>query len=85
MTNRNDAFVIRWVITHVNSDGLRTLVSAAQGRNTYENSETAEKQLAAMRENNRLERYFPNPETLAVRPCECWPIHFDPKGVYFDE
>jgi len=85
------ATVTRYVITHRGTHGLlpgrsRTLVGPAQGRNTYATREEAEKYLQAMVENNSretLEEHYGLP--LEVRPCECYPIHFDPKGIYFDD
>ncbi len=81
--------VTRFVATHVNRDGMRTLTQGAQGRYTYETPDTAQEWIDAAIKTN-------SPDTLAsiygaqaintfeVRPCECWPVHFDPKGVWFD-
>jgi hypothetical protein len=79
--------VIRYVVTYVNADEQRTLASAAQGRNTHETRGEAQRRLDAMLENNSstvlASVYGANPR-FEVRPCPCWPGHFDPKGVYFD-
>ena len=28
-----------------------------------------------------LEGLYGNPDDMALRPCECWPVHFDPCGL----
>lgn len=79
--------VIRYVVTHINKDGMRTLCGPAQGRNTKETPEEAQELLNNMMKNNRMEG-----ELLAgvyglpleVRPVKCYPGHFDPMRVYFD-
>jgi hypothetical protein len=73
-------------VTYINKDGLRTLTGAAQGRNTHATAEAAQRMLDAMLENNSastLRSVFGDNPRFAVRACECWPVHFDPKGVYF--
>ena len=78
--------VTRYVITHIGKDGLRTLAQACQGRNTYATPEEAQSMIDAMMKNNSmdtLKSVFNLP--LEVRPCECYPKHFDPKGIYFDK
>jgi hypothetical protein len=79
--------VTRYVLTYVNKDGMRTLVGPQQGRCTYATPEEAEKHLADLRANNspeRLREFFGVPDKMEVRPCDCWPVHFDPVGIYFD-
>lgn len=79
--------VIRYVVTHINKDGMRTLAHAQQGRNTYETPEAAQAWINAAKANNTvatLQSVYPNPDSLEVRPCECYPGHFDPKGIYFE-
>ena len=79
--------VIRYVVTHINKDGMRTLCGPAQGRLTKETAEEAQALLDAIMKNNRMEG-----ELLAgvyglpleVRPVKCYPGHFDPMSVYFD-
>lgn len=76
----------RYVVTHIGKDGLRTLACAAQGRNTFETAAEARAHLSAMVRNNdprMLAKLYGFP--LQVRAVECWPGHFDPKGVYFDD
>ena len=82
--------VTRYVVTHVERDGLRTLTFGAQGRWTYETPEEAQERVEAILRGNtpaRLAGVFGQQAvgTFAVRPCACWPDHFDPKGIYFDE
>jgi hypothetical protein len=79
--------VIRYVVTHINQDGMRTLCGPAQGRNTKETAAEAQDHLDAMMQNNRLEGnllagVYGLP--LEVRPVKCYPGHFDPMGIYFD-
>lgn len=77
--------VTRYVATRLNSVGDRVLASAAQGRNTFATSKEAQDWIDAVRMNNNADSIaFLRPDTLEVRSCECWPGHFDPKGVYFD-
>jgi hypothetical protein len=79
---------IRWVATFVNKAGMRTLMQPAQGRNTHETEEAAREWLDAVLAGNSAERlrsiWGTNPR-FEVRPVECWPGHFDPKGIYFDD
>lgn len=77
--------VIRFVITHLDKAGDRVLATAMQGRNTYATPEEAQAQLDAMMKNNSMDTLtsvYGLP--LEVRPCRCWPEHFDPKQLYFD-
>jgi len=78
--------VIRYVVTHIGKDGMRTLIGPAQGRCTYATQEQAEEYKTAVLSNNSMDTLksmygFP----LEVRPCRCWPLHFDPKEIYFDD
>lgn len=76
---------IRFVLTHVNRSGVRTLLQAQQGRYTYATAEEAQALLDAIRPS-----YAARPETdfdaatMEVRPVECWPVHHDPKRIWFD-
>lgn len=84
---QRDAHVIRYVATYVNRDGMRTLMNAAQGRHTYDTPEQAQAWINACRQHNNadtLRSVYGPTDTYEVRPCECWPGHGDPKGVYFD-
>ena len=77
--------VIRYVPTHIDKDGARTLMRAAQGGQTFATTEEAQAWIDAVRRNNSTDtlRSVFGPDTYEVRECECWPMHFDPKGVYF--
>lgn len=85
------AGVIRYVVTHVGEDGLRTLTFPAQGRNTFATRAEAEAAMRALldveRNGNDIAGVYGAQAvgTFQVRPCECWPGHFDPKGIYFDD
>lgn len=79
--------VIRYVVTHIGKDGLRTLCGPVQGRITKETPEEAQQLLDSMMQNNltegeRLAGVYGLP--LEVRPVKCYPGHFDPIGIYFD-
>ena len=80
--------VTRWTVTYKCSpDALRTMAFAAQGRNTFGTYEEAAKFLHAMLENNSeatLRSLYGDPRKLRVDQVQCWPGHFDPKGIYFD-
>ena len=76
---------IRYVVTHIDRNGMRTLAHAAQGRHTYATPELAQAWIdAAMIENReqRLAQFFGLP--LLVRAVECYDGHHDPVRVYFD-
>ncbi len=81
------AKVTRYVATYVNRDGMRTLMRAAQGRDTFATAADAQAWIDAVTANNSADTirqvWGANPH-FAVRPCDCWPGHFDPKGVWFD-
>jgi len=79
--------VTRFVCTYIGRDQMRTLMHPAQGRYTLATQAEAEAFLAAIMENNSAETIAqlygadPRPE---VRPCPCYPGHFDPQMVWFD-
>ncbi len=83
----NAGSVVRYVPTYVNRDGMRTLICAAQGRNTWATYQEAAEYMAAILSNNSADQlrslWGDNPR-FEVRACDCWPNHFDPKGIYFD-
>lgn len=87
MTDKRDT-VTRYVVTYLNRDGMRTLAHAQQGRHTYATGGEAQDWINAARANSpeALETVYgaDGAASLAVRPCECWPGHFDPIGVWFD-
>lgn len=82
--------VTRYVVTHINKDGMRTLsASASQGRFTNATWEDAEVSLRNLTSNNStdtLKQVF-GPQcigTFEVRPCPCYPGHYDPMTIWFD-
>jgi len=72
---------------------LRTLSRGAQGRYTYATAAEAQEWIrAAFSVNDRDNRdklasiYGAAAlDTFAVCRCRCWPGHFDPMGIYFDD
>lgn len=80
------ATVKRFVITHINRDGMRALASPQQGRYTYATREDAQKRLDAIIANTTvamIKSVWGLP--LQVRECECYAGHFDPVGIFFDD
>lgn len=87
MSDRFDASVTRYVATYVNQQGARTLMCAAQGRNTYATAEEAQAWIDAVTKNNSddtVRGLWGMDPRFEVRQCPCWPTHFDPKTVWFD-
>lgn len=81
-------YVIRYVPTYLNKHGQRTLMRAAQGRNTFATEQEAQEWIEAVTRNNSnglVTQIWGTDPQFAVRPCKCWPGHFDPKSVYFDD
>ena len=80
--------VIRYVITHVNRDGMRTLTFHAQGSYTYDDEAVAKKALDSFMANSRerlIDVHGPQSAgTFEVRPVPCYLDHHDPKTVWFD-
>lgn len=79
--------VTRYVVTYVNRYGARTLAQGCQGRYTYATEAEAQAWLDAMQANNgadTVRSVFGENPRFEVRPCQCYPGHFDPMGVYFD-
>lgn len=80
--------VIRYVLTNVHSNGMRTLLDPQQGRYTYATQAEAEIALCQLLENNdekSVWEFYGDPKLIQVRSCECWTEHFDPKGIWFDD
>lgn len=84
MTNLES--VTRYVGTYVNKDGQRTLMTAAQGRNTYATEAEAQAWVDAVIGNNpnTIRQVWGDNPRFEVRPCPCYPNHFDPQTVWFD-
>lgn len=75
---------IRYAITHLAANGLRTLMFANQGRNHYDTKEQADKALAEYVHvgDLRAKVLHDRAGTLEVRPVDCYE-HGDAKGIYF--
>lgn len=80
--------VTRYVPTFVDRDGMRTLMRGAQGQDTYATPDEAQAWMNAVTANNSAEAvreaWGDNPR-FEVRPCPCWPGHFDPQTIWFDQ
>lgn len=90
MANWADCYpnaVTRYVPTFIGANGLRTLMLAAQGRHTFDTARDAERWIDAVRGHTSADtlRSIFGEDTFEVCACPCWPGHFDPCGVYFDE
>lgn len=90
MIKTDDKTVIRYVVTCMGRDGMRVLAQDCQGRYTYATLGEAADMAAAISGNNsrdNLAQVFGEQAigTFEARACRCWPVHFDPKGIYFDE
>lgn len=83
---------IRYVVTHLNADGQRTMTCAHQFRNTHATPQQAQAWIdAAMRNNSESTLRSVtanNVGSLEIRPVECWAMRDgsigDPKTVWFD-
>ena len=87
MANDQSGYPVRYVATRINSDGMRQLASAMQGRHTYATPEEAQAWIDAIKANNspdRLADIWGAEPSLEVRPVVCYPGHFDPTTCYFD-
>ena len=77
--------VTRYVVTHIGSNGQRTLTPGQQGRHTFETAAQAQAWIDTAIKNHstaQLGLVFGLP--LEVRPCPCWPGHFAPQTCWFD-
>ena len=75
--------VLRYVITHMGPQGQRRMTAHRQGRYTYATEEEAKIALQNFCKNNydsTLIQVFGKTAlgTFEVRPCPCYPGHFDP-------
>ncbi len=71
----------RFVITHINKDGARTLAEPMQGRFTYATREEAQTRLDRLAPSFKAVLSF---HDLEVREVEVYPGHFDPKTCWFN-
>jgi len=72
-----------FAITHVNRNGMRTLTFANQGRNHYDNAQTAQQALWDYQADLRAKLLGEAADTLEVRPVLCYD-NGDAVGVWFD-
>lgn len=84
----NDGYVTRYVATVIDREGMRTLMTAQQGQYTYATVEECQQWIDAVIRNNSVELFTSvwgqqAIGTIEVRPCKCYPGHFDPVGIYF--
>lgn len=82
--------VIRYVISHINRDGMRKMTYSIQGLNTRGSKEEAQKDLQNLLANNtkdNLIQIFGEQSigTFEVSAIECYDGHFDPKGCWIRE
>lgn len=78
---------VRYVISHIDKDGLRKMTRAQQGRNTHATPEEATEYLEAFLQSNTkptLAGVYGSQAlgTFKVSAIECWSGHNDPKGIY---
>lgn len=78
--------VIRYVVTTSTEDPqYRKLFHPQQGRYTYETPEQAQAWIDGFYQNNSPDVVAELGQDLQVRPCLCYPGHFDPFQCYFKE
>ena len=77
--------MIRYVITHINKDGRRTLAQAMQGQYTYSTKKEAQHMINAMMKNNSMDTLTSVYRLLLEsRMVDCYEGHHDPKTRWFD-
>lgn len=77
--------VIRYVATLPCEDGVgRTLMNPAQGRHTFPTPEACQSWIDSYLANNSAAILDSIGRDVQVRPCKCYPGHFDPMEAYFD-
>ncbi len=83
---RRTVTVTRYVVTHVATDGMRTLTFPCQGRYTHSTAAEAQASLDLFNGPGGLAKVLTPDQlaTLAVRAVECYAGHYDPTRVYFD-
>lgn len=78
--------MVRYVVTHI-TKGHRQLTFAMQAANAYDTPQEAQRILDIFRDGGQLIKVMTQEEinTMAVRPCECWPNTGEPKGMWFED
>ena len=77
----------RFAVTHIDSDGLRTLSRANQGRCMFSTRELAEQWLREVIEHtalSTLQSIFGDVSLMAIREVDCY-ANGDARSIYFDE
>lgn len=82
--------IIRYVISHMNKDGLRAMTYSHQGRNTKATKKEVETELSHFNKNNSentLISVFGSQalETFEVSAIRCYDGHHDPMGCFIEE
>lgn len=80
----------RYVISHINRDGMRKMTYNIQGRNTRGSMEETQKDLQDFLTNNTTDNLIQiygkqSSGTFEVSAIECYDGHFDPKGCWIRE
>lgn len=78
-----------FALTHINTDGMRTLTRSNQGQNHFATKPEANNYLAQFIQNNSvdtLEQVFGNQAlgTFQIWPVDCYD-HGDAVGIFFDD
>ena len=80
--------VIRYVGTYLIDDGRpRRLIGPAQGCLTFETYAEAQTYIDAVTSSNgsdTIRQVWGDNPRFEVRPCPCYPAHFDPQTCWFD-
>lgn len=81
--------VIRFVVTHIDRNGERTLTNARQGRYTFSSREECQKAVVAISKNNpkdKISQIFGEQAvgTFECKPVQCYSaLNHDPKTCWF--
>lgn len=75
--------MILYAITHINKDGMRTLIFSNQSRNHFRTKEGAQDSLELHKPSLRAKVLGKMADTLEVRPVDCYD-NGDAKGIFFD-
>jgi hypothetical protein len=79
---------VRYVVTHVNKNGVRVLTFANQGRHHFDKREDAQAWIEACRKDSRSMEILSNGrgDTLEVRAVECYgPGGDSTKTVFYED
>lgn len=81
--------ITRYVVTHIGPDGTRRMTQRAWGAYTYATKAEAQALAESIMHHNLEARVA---ETMGgrawgsfeARAVECYPVHHDPKSIYFE-